>query len=336
MRAIITGISGQDGSYLAEFLLSRGYEVHGAVRPASQPRLDQVRHILDRIHLHHADLLDQLSLIRLIEEVRPDEVYNLAGPSLPSAGWRHPLMYGEAAALGAIRLFEAIRLTNPDIRVFQPSSSEMYGEPVESPQTELTPFAPTSPYGAAKLYAHWMAVNYRQTHNMTASCGILFDHESPRRGTEFITRRITRAAARIKLGLRESLVVDSLNIHRDWGFAGDSVRAFWMMLQHDTPGDYVIASGRTRSLEDFCRLAFEAVDLDWKDHVRVKYSSGPAPGIALRGDTSRARRKLLWEPEVSFGEMIRMMVEADLERCAPGNRLFTGAAAANPIEENRT
>ncbi len=335
MRAIITGISGQDGSYLAEFLLSRGYEVHGAVRPASQPRLDRIQLILDRIHLHQADLVDQLSLIRLIEGGQPDEVYNLAGPSLPSASWRHPIIYGEALGMGVTRLLEAVRLVNSDIRIFQPSSCEMYGEPMESPQTERTPFAPTSPHGAAKLYAHRMAVNYRQAYNMNVSCGILFDHESPRRGTEFVTRQISRAAARIKLGLQDRLVIDSLSVHRDWGYAGDFVRAYWMMLQHDTPDDYVVATGHTRSLEDVCRLAFEAVELDWKDHVRVQNPSVLAPRIALRGDTSYARRKLLWEPEVTFGEMIRMMVEADLEYFAPANRLYSDRTETTPIEENR-
>jgi GDPmannose 4,6-dehydratase len=337
MRAIITGITGQDGSYLAEFLLSRGYEVHGTVRPASEPHLDRIDHILDRIHLHEADLLDQLSLICLIEEVQPDEVYNLAGPSLPDAGWRHPVMYGETAALGVTRLLEAIRLVDSGIRFFQASSCEMFGNVTESPQTEQTPFLPASPFGAAKLHAHWTTVNYRRHYGMKASSGILYDHESPRRGPEFIARRITRAAARIKLGLQDELTVDTLDLRRDWGFAGDFVRAYWLMLQHPTPDDYIIATGLVHSLRDFCRLAFEAVDLDWQDHVRVRRQYACVePATLMQGDVSHTRRRLLWEPEVTFGEMIRAMVDADLERYTPSHRVYDDSVSDHPTERARS
>ena len=318
MKAIITGITGQDGSYLAEFLLSRGYDVHGTVRPSSEPQTQRIDHIIHRLHLHQADLTDQMSLIRLIEEIKPSEIYNLAGHSQPGIGWTHPVLCGEVHALSTVRLLEAIRLVDSNIRIFQASSAEMYGQAVESPQTERTPFLPVSPFGAAKLYAHWMTVTYRHRYGLKASCGILFDHESPRRSPDFITRKITRAAARIKLGLQEKLVLPDLDMRRDWGFAGDFVRSFWMMLQHSIPDDYVIATGRTHSLGDFCRLAFETVDLDWRDYVCVEHPRlDPTATYARQGDTTQARHKLLWEPEVAFETMIGMMVEADLERYAP-------------------
>ncbi len=333
MRAIITGITGQDGSYLAEFLLSRGYEVHGTVRPSSQPHYDRIEHILDRIQLHEADLLDQLSLICLIEEVQPDEVYNLAGPSLPDASWRHPVMYGETTALGVTRLLEAIRLVDSGIRFFQASSCEMFGNAVESPQTEQTPFLPVTPFGSAKLHAHWTTVNYRLHYGMKASCGILYDHESSRRGPEFITRRITRAAARIKLGLQDDVTVDTLDLRRDWGFAGDFVRAYWLMLQHPSPDDHIIATGLVHTLRDFCRLAFEAVDLDWQDHVRVRRQYACVETSShMQGNVTHTRRRLLWEPEITFSEMIRGMVEADLERYSPKNRVYTDADSDRPAE----
>jgi len=327
MKAIITGITGQDGSYLAEFLLSRGYDVHGTVRPSSEPPTQRINHIIHRLHLHPADLTDQLSLIRLIDEIKPSEIYNLAGHTQPGIGWMHPVLCGEVHALSAVRLLEAIRLVDSNIRFFQASSAEMFGRAAEWPQTEQTPFLPISPFGAAKLYAHWMTVAYRHKYGLKASCGILFDHESPRRSEDFVTRKITRAAARIKLGLQEKLVLHDLDMRRDWGFAGDFVRSFWMMLQHSTPDDFVIATGRTHSLEDFCRLAFDTVDLDWRDYVRVEHPQvDPASTHARQGDTSYARRKLLWEPEVSFETMIGMMVEADLERYSPPARWQPEAA----------
>jgi len=318
MKAIIMGITGQDGSYLAEFLLSRGYEVHGTERQTSLSGRERINHIIHRLQLHRADLQDQLSLVRLIESVRPDEIYNLAGPSLPDPGWQFPEMYGQTHALGVLRLLEAIRMVDPEIRFFQASSSEMFGAAVESPQTEKTPFYPTSPFGIAKLYAHWVTVAYRRKYGIKACCGILFDHESPRRSEIFITRRITRAAARIKLGLQKKLILDNLDMKRDWGYAGDFVRAYWMTLQNTLPDDYVIATGKTHSLEDFCRIAFKAVDLDWRDHVQIKNPNhDPSSTTEPRGDTSHARRKLLWEPEVSLSELIGMMVQADLELYAP-------------------
>jgi GDPmannose 4,6-dehydratase len=322
MKAIITGITGQDGSYLAEFLLSRGYEVHGTVRHSSTDRNDRINHIIHRLHLHQADLLDQLSLIRLIEEVKPNEIYNLAGHTQPGIGWRHPVICGQAHALGVSRLLEAIRLVDPEIHFFQASSSEMFDRSGESPQTERTPFCPSTPFGIAKLYAHWMSIAYRHKYGLKTCCGILFDHESPRRGEAFVTRQITQSAARIKLGLQEKLILNTLDIRSDWGFAGDFVRAFWMMLQQrSTPDDYVIATGNTHSLEDFCRIAFEAANLDWRDHIGIENSHiDSIPATSMQGDISHARRKLLWEPEVSFKQLIRMMVEADIERYSPPNR----------------
>ena len=328
MKAIITGITGQDGSYLAEFLLSRGYEVHGTVRHSSSPRLERIHHIVHRLQLHPADLLDQMSLINLIEDVRPNEIYNLAAHTQPGIGWKHPVVCAQVHALGATRLLEAIRLVDSDIRFFQASSSEMFGLVTECPQTEQTSFHPSSPFGIAKLYAHWMTVAYRHQYGLKTCCGILFDHESPRRSEDYVTRKITRAAARIKLGLQEKLTLDSLDMRRDWGFAGDYVRSFWMMLQHAIPDDYVIATGRTRSLEDFCRCAFEAVQLDWRDHVRVRtHQVDSMPAFSRQGDTSHARRKLLWEPEVSFEEMVRIMVESDLEHYAPPTPWRTDATS---------
>ncbi len=318
MKAIITGITGQDGSYLAEFLLSRGYEVHGTVRHSSTPRLERIHHIVHRLHLHPADLLDQMSLINLIEEVRPNEIYNLSAHTQPGIGWKHPVVCGQVHALGVSRLLEAIRLVDSDIRFFQASTAEMFGRITECPQTERTPFYPSSPFGIAKLYAHWMTVAYRHQYGLKTCCGILFDHESPRRSEEYITRKITQAAARIKLGLQEKLTLSNLDLRCDWGFAGDFVRAFWMMLQNATPDDYIIATGQTHSLEDFCRCAFEAVQLNWRDYVRIETDQvDPHSTIAMQGDTSYVRRKLLWEPEVSFEEMIRIMVENDLELYAP-------------------
>lgn len=324
MKALITGITGQDGSYLAEFLLSRGYEVHGTVRLSSQDRCDRINHILHRIHLYPADLMDQLSLIQLIAKVRPEEIYNLACPTAFDSGWRQPVLTAEVGGLGIVRLLEAIRMVDPTIRFFQASSSEMYGRPTEYPQTEKTPFDPFTPFGAAKLYGQTVAAAYRVKYGLKIWCGILFDHESPRRGRSHITRIISQAAAAVKLGLQEKLVVDTLAVRRDWGYAGDYVRAFWMMLQHPTPDDYVIATGQLHDLEDFCRAAFAAADLDWREYVEVEASGDAAVETApLLGDSSRAKRKILWEPEVSFEEMVTLMVEAELERLSPKHRLET-------------
>ncbi len=328
MKAIITGITGQDGSYLAEFLLSRGYEVHGTERPSSAPRTERIDHILARINMHSADLLDQLSLIHLIETVHPAEIYNLAGHTQPGVGWQHPLVCGQIHALGVTRLLEAIRLVDPSIRFFQASSAEMFGRLVESPQTERTPFYPLSPLGIAKSHAQAMTIAYRHKYGLHTCCGILFDHESPRRSEKFLTRSITQAAARIKLGLQEKLILDSLDLRRDWGYAGDFVRSFWMMLQNAAPDDYIIATGRTHSLEDFCRAAFATVKLDWRDHVRVRNTpSNPVSTLALQGDNAYARRKLLWEPEIPFETIVAMMVEADLEKYAPPSAWRPGMPA---------
>ncbi|MCP4569528.1 MAG: GDP-mannose 4,6-dehydratase [FCB group bacterium] len=322
MKAIITGITGQDGSYLAEFLLSRGYEVHGLIRHSSGNRCERIDHILDRLHLHQADLLDDQAIVNLVEQVRPEEIYNLAGLMTPSEGWTESLMCSRINAIGVTRLLEAIRLVDPSIRLFQASTADMFGRIEKSPQTETTPFRPLTPYGVTKLYAHWMAVNYREKYGLKTCCGILYDHESPRRGLDFVTRRITHAAALIKLGLKDRLTLDHLDMHRDWGFAGDYVRSFWMMLQNDSPDDYVIATGTTHSLEEFCRLAFTAADLDWRDHVHIRNAFNKGiQSPPLTGDNSHARKKLLWEPEVSFEDMITMMVETDLDRYSLRGRM---------------
>ncbi len=324
MKALITGISGQDGSYLAEFLLSRGYDVHGIVREHSEDHHSRIAHIQDRISLHRADLLDQLNLIDLLDTVRPDEIYNLAGFTAPGSGWDQPMMTCRLNGLAATHLLDAIHMICPKTKFFLASSSEVFGRPDQSPQNESTSFHPVTPFGIAKLSAHLMTTAYRRKYNLHTCCGILYDHDSPRRNPRYLTRVITTAAAEIKLGLRDRLVLDTLDIQRDWGFAGDYVRAMWMMMQYQTPGDYIIASGKLHSLEDVCRIAFAAVDLDWKDHLQVKSSytdhGDPYP---LVGDTSRARRKLLWEAEISFEEMITMMVESELGCLKPSNRLTT-------------
>ncbi len=331
MKAIITGITGQDGSYLAEFLLSRGYDIHGTFRPASLDRFDRINQIIHRVHLHPVDMTDQVALIHLVEQVYPDEIYHLAAPSGISGGWRQPILTCDMISLGVVRLLEAIRMVNPQIRFFQAASAEMYGCPDEYPQTEKTPFVPVTPSGAAQLYAYRLTAAYREKYGLNASCGILFDHESPRRRQDHITRLITRAAAGVKLGLQEKLVVESLALRRDWGYAGDYVRAFWMMLQHPMPDDYVVATGQAHDLEEFCRVAFAAADLDWRDYVEVKNDGETAwPMAPLLGDASRARRKLLWGPEVSFEEMITIMVEAELERLSPKHRLEAAVTSRTP------
>ncbi len=314
-RALITGITGQDGAYLAEFLLEHGYEVHGMVRRSSTEKFERIGHLRDRVQLHQADLLDQLSLVRLLEETVPDELYNLAAQSFVPTSFVQPLLTGEFTALGVTRILEAVRLVNRSIRFYQASSSEMFGSVREEPQHENTPFWPRSPYGVAKVYGHWITVNYRESYDLFACSGILFNHESPLRGMEFVTRKITSAVARIKLGLQKELKLGNLNAQRDWGYAGDYVRAMWMMLNRDEPDDYVIATGIKHSVRDFARIAFEHVGLDWEAFVKVDPQLfRPADVNTLRGDATKARRVLGWKPEVSFEQLVRMMVDADLER----------------------
>ncbi len=313
--ALITGITGQDGSYLAEFLLKKGYRVVGMVRRTSTESLERIRHIRDDVELQQGDLLDQLSLISLIEISEPDEVYNLAAQSFVPTSWQQPVLTSEFTALGVTRLLEAIRLVDPQIRFYQASSSEMFGKVRESPQNEHTPFYPRSPYGVAKVYGHFITVNYRESYGMFASSGILFNHESPRRGLEFVTRKVTYNAARIKNGLGRGLELGNLDSSRDWGFAGDYVKAMWQMLQLDAPGDFVIGSGRAHTVRQLVKTAFEYVGLEWKDHVATSESlHRPAEVDHLVADASKARTELSWSPVVDFEELIRMMVDADLER----------------------
>jgi GDPmannose 4,6-dehydratase len=315
-RALITGITGQDGSYLAELLLSNGYEVHGLVRRASTENFDRISHLSGKIHLHQADLLDQLSIIDAMKEANPDEVYNLAAQSFVPTSWKQPCLTGEFTAIGVTRVLEAIRLLGRDrIRFYQASSSEMYGKVQAVPQTEETPFYPRSPYGVAKVYGHWITVNYRESYNMYCVSGILFNHESPRRGREFVTRKVTDGVARIKLGLAKELRLGNLDAKRDWGFAGDYVRAMWLMLQQDKPEDYVIATGETHTVRSLVELAFQAVDLDWQKYVVTDPALvRPAEVDLLIGDPTKAKTQLGWKPEVSFPQLIEMMVKADLER----------------------
>jgi GDPmannose 4,6-dehydratase len=321
MRALITGITGQDGSYLAELLLEKGYDVIGMVRRSSTESFERINHIKDRITLVQADLLDQLSVINLIEEYRPTEVYNLAAQSFVPTSWNQPVLTGEFDAIGVTRMLEAIKLVDRKIRFYQASSSEMFGKAQEVPQKETTPFHPRSPYGVAKVYGHWITVNYRESFDIHANSGILFNHESPRRGLEFVTRKITDGVARIKLGLEKNLALGNLEAKRDWGFAGDYVQAMWRMLQQETPGDYVIATGKTHSVEDFISVAFRHVDLDYKEHVVTDPRFvRPAEVDLLQGDASLAKKTLKWEPEVSFEELVRMMVDADLKRLSKAKR----------------
>lgn len=313
--ALITGITGQDGSYLAEFLLEKGYKVYGMVRRSSTENFERIEHIRDRVILRQGDLLDQLSLLTLIEEAQPDEIYNLAAQSFVPTSWTKPLLTGEFTALGVTRMLEAMRATKSRARFYQASSSEMFGLVREVPQRETTPFYPRSPYGVAKVYGHFITVNYRESYNMYAVSGILFNHESPRRGKEFVTRKVTDAVARIKLGKQTELKLGNLEAKRDWGFAGDYVRAMWAMLQQERPDDYVIAIGETHSVEELVRIAFEHVDLDWKQYVKIDPQLyRPAEVDLLIGDSSRARQELGWKPEVSFEQLVKMMVDADMER----------------------
>jgi GDPmannose 4,6-dehydratase len=314
-RALITGITGQDGSYLADFLLEKGYEVHGTVRRSSVEKFERIQHIRDQITLHQMDLLDQLSIITVLEDVEPWEVYNLAAQSFVPTSWNQPLLTGEFTALGVTRMLEGVRTVNPDIRFYQASSSEMFGKVRKTPQDEETPFYPRSPYGVAKVYGHFITVNYRESYELFAASGILFNHESPRRGLEFVTRKITDAVARIKLQQQQVLRLGNLDACRDWGFAGDYVDAMWRMLQLDEPEDFVIGTGIMHSVRDVCRVAFEHVGLDWEAHVMEDPAFlRPAEVEELCADASKAKRLLDWEPVVSFEELVRMMVDADLER----------------------
>ncbi|MCM3881645.1 MAG: GDP-mannose 4,6-dehydratase [Vicinamibacterales bacterium] len=320
-RALITGITGQDGSYLAELLLEKGYQVTGVVRRSSAPNLWRIQHLLDRIDLKPADLLDQLSLIRLVDEVRPQELYNLAAMSFVPASWDQPMLTGEFNAQGVTRVLEAIRQVDTKIRLYQASSSEMFGKVREVPQNEATPFYPRSPYGVSKVYGHYITVNYRESYDLFAVSGILFNHESPRRGLEFVTRKVTDGVARIKLGLSDSLSLGNLSACRDWGFAGDYVRAMWLMLQQPTPDDYVIATGDAHSVENLVDIAFARAGLDWKKYVKLDPKLiRPAEVDHLIGDASKARKQLNWSPAVDFKGLIEMMVDADIERLAAAPR----------------
>ncbi len=314
-RAIITGITGQDGSYLAELLLEKGYEVVGVTRRLSAPNLQRIEHLRDRIELRPADLLDQMSLLKVVDEVRPHEFYNLAAMSFVPASWDQPMLTGEFNSQGVTRVLDAIRRVDTSIRFYQASSSEMYGKVRETPQTEDTPFYPRSPYGVSKVFAHYITVNYRESYGLFAVSGILFNHESPRRGLEFVTRKVTDGVARIKLGLTDSLALGNLDAHRDWGFAGDYVRAMWLMLQQDAPDDYVVATGVSHSVEDLVETAFSHVGLDWREHVKTDPRFlRPAEVDHLIGDSSKARAALDWAPAVDFTGLVAMMVDADLDR----------------------
>lgn len=313
-KALITGITGQDGSYLAEFLLDKGYEVFGMVRRSSMERFDRINHIKDRIQIRQADLLDQFSITKLVDEIRPHEIYNLAAMSFVPTSWDQPVLTSEFTATGVTRMLEAIRYVDPKIKFYQASSSEMFGKVKEIPQTEATPFHPRSPYGVAKVYGHWITINYRESYDIYGCSGILFNHESPRRGIEFVTRKISYNAALIKLGLAKELGLGNLEAKRDWGFAGDYVKAMWLMLQQDTPEDFVISTGETHSVRDFVDIAFSHLGLDYKKYVKKdKRFFRPAEVDLLIGDHSKAKNILKWEPEVSFEELVKMMVDSDME-----------------------
>jgi GDPmannose 4,6-dehydratase len=315
MKALITGITGQDGSYLAELLLEKGYQVFGMVRRSSTENFDRINHFREKINLRQADLLDQLSLIRLIEDCQPDEIYNLAAQSFVPTSWDQPMLTGEFNALGVTKILEAIRQVNKKIKFYQASSSEMFGKVQQVPQIESTPFYPRSPYGVAKVYAHWITVNYRESYSIFAVSGILFNHESPRRGLEFVSRKITDGVARIKLGKAKKLFLGNLDAKRDWGYAGDYVKAMWLMLQHKKPEDFVIATGKNHSVRELVQIAFEHVGLDYQKFVKVDPKLvRPAEVDVLLGDPSLALERLGWKPEVSFEQLIKMMVDADLER----------------------
>jgi GDPmannose 4,6-dehydratase len=312
-RALITGITGQDGSYLAEFLLDQGYEVCGMVRRSSTLNFERIAHIQDRLTLVAGDLLDEVSMINILRDNHPNEVYNLAAQSFVQTSWNQPVLTGETTALGVTRVLDAIRIVDPEIRFYQASSSEMFGKVLEVPQKESTPFYPRSPYGVAKVYGHWITVNYRESYDLHASSGILFNHESPRRGLEFVTRKVTHGVARIKAGIDEKLALGNLDAQRDWGFAADYVRAMWMMLQQDRPDDYVVATGETHSVKELVELSFAAVGLDWEQHVFIdERFLRPAEVDLLVGDPSKAESTLGWHRDIDFPALVQMMVEADL------------------------
>ena len=315
--ALVTGITGQDGSYLADFLLTQGYRVVGMVRRSSTENFERIEHLRGKVEICQADLLDQLSLINLLRQARPREVYNLASQSFVPTSWEQPVLTGEFTALGVTRVLEAVRLVDREIRFYQASSSEMFGKVQEAPQTERTPFYPRSPYGVAKVYGHWITVNYRESYGLFACSGILFNHESPRRGKEFVTRKVTDGVARIKRGLADKLPLGNLEARRDWGYAGDYVEAMWRMLQQPQPEDYVIATGQTHAVRELCEIAFARVGLNWQEHVVVdpKFVR-PAEVDVLQGDASKAKRVLGWQPRVSFRQLIEMMVDADMARYA--------------------
>jgi len=314
-RALITGITGQDGSYLAELLLSKGYEVHGMVRRSSEEKFERIAHLKGKVLLHQGDLLDQFSLARLLSDLNPDEVYNLAAQSFVPTSWNQPVLTGEFTALGVTKMLEAVRYSAPKARFYQASSSEMFGKVREVPQNENTPFYPRSPYGVAKAYGHFITVNYRESYKLFAVSGILFNHESPRRGLEFVTRKISDGVARIKLGLQKRLPMGNLDARRDWGFAPDYVDAMWRMLQADAPDDYVVATHETHTVQEFCEAAFSRAGLDWQEHVYIDPAFvRPAEVDVLIGDASKAKRKLGWEPAVRFKQLVELMVDADLER----------------------
>ena len=327
-RALITGITGQDGSYLAEFLLERGYEVFGVVRRSSVANSERIDHLLERITFLQADLLDQSSLISALKEARPQEVYNLAAQSFVPTSWHQPVLTGEFTALGVTRMLEAVRAVDESIRFYQASSSEMFGNPIECPQRETTPFHPRSPYGVAKVYGHYITVNYRESYGLFACSGILFNHESPRRGVEFVTRKVSQGVAKIKLGQARELKLGNLAAKRDWGFAGDYVKAMWQMLNQDEPDDYVIATGVAHSVEDLVRIAFHAAGLDWREFVKVDQAFfRPAEVDHLLGDCTKARAKLGWETEVSFEELVATMVDEEIYRMRNGLPMYAVCSA---------
>jgi GDPmannose 4,6-dehydratase len=327
-RALITGITGQDGSYLAEFLLDKGYEVFGAVRRSSVDNADRIAHLADRLTFLQADLLDQSSLMSALRQARPHEVYNLAAQSFVPTSWHQPVLTAEFTALGVTRMLEAIRAVDPEVKFYQASSSEMFGNPPQTPQSESTPFRPRSPYGVAKVYGHYITVNYRESYKLFACSGILFNHESPRRGVEFVTRKVTQAVARIKLGLARELKLGNLEAKRDWGFAGDYVEAMWLMLQQSVPNDFVVGTGVAHSVGDLVRVAFESAGLDWQLHVKVDANLlRPAEVDHLVADATKAKRDLEWGPKVSFQQLIGTMVEHDIHRLRNGLSEYAAVAA---------
>jgi GDPmannose 4,6-dehydratase len=313
-RALVTGVTGQDGSYLAELLLERGYEVHGMVRRSSTEKFDRIEHLRDQITLHQGDLLDQRSLVDALRASRPDEIYNLAAMSFVAVSWTQPTLTAEFTGVGVTRMLEAMREVCPEARFYQASSSEMFGKVLETPQSESTPFYPRSPYGVAKVYGHFITVNYRESYDLFGCSGILFNHESERRGLEFVTRKITWHAAAIKLGIRDEVALGNLDARRDWGYAKDYVEAMWLMLQQDTPEDYVIATGEQHTVRECCQIAFDQVGLDWEQHVRIdEQFLRPAEVDLLVGDSTKAKERLGWEPKTTFEQLIRLMVDADLK-----------------------